>query len=258
MKKIYIDGNVLVTRGGRFYAKDFCVFSNASNFDEVVRCKTGLLKIQKNYGSIFDEYYIKGDLAVTDGECIAFKDKLDYYYKIYQDKILCIKRLLEINNLSSDEYNLLMQQQYISAIGSLEYLLYIIIMKSVSNDKSLYNVVVNFMLPKVEQNTSLTKLLKGIDCLDKEISVIRYVDNIVYHRIDIVSDLYEKLFKVNLNLKNLSGHITMRHDLVHRIGYKTNGEKIILRKEDVYELIKEIDSVAKDINSHIIRKNING
>lgn len=257
MKKIYINGNVLVTRGGRFYAKDFCVFSNTSNFDEMIECKTGVLKIQKNYGSIFDEYYIKGDLAVTDGECIVFKDKLDYYYKIYQDKTSCVKKLMEITNLSSEEYNLLMQQQYISVIGSLEYLLYIVIMKSVSNDKSLYDIVVNFMLPNIK-DTTLIKLLRGSDCLDKEISVIRYVDNIVYHRIDIVSDLYEKLFKVNLNLENLSRHITMRHDLVHRIGYKTNGEKIVLRKEDVYELIKIIDSIAKDINRHIIGKNIIG
>ena len=196
--KIYIDGTVVVEHG-IFYTKNLLAGCNESYKENaiVISPPDEIFKITENYGSIFTEYYIKGDVAcygIDDGNAYAFSREHEYTHNSYKNNIRLIKRLIDEANIPEDLKNIFFQQQFISVFGALEYFLFNTFMGQVCNNYDIYQKVLSSQLDCLEHhNREIRNKLRGEHNLEQELLFIEQTKNIVYHN----TKRHYKIFCVN-------------------------------------------------------------
>lgn len=253
-KKKYIDGNVAILNG-TFYAADIIAGADESykiGVDEIIPTKNGMLCINEDFGSIFDIYFIKGEFSTgkIDGSRITgFNDNT---YNIFIDDLKSIYNLFEnsfVPQISKDLFN---QQIYISVFGALEYYLYCSFLNHVCRNYDIYTKVLHECSDTFERLADRQEriVLKGDDSLTKEKIFIEKSQIIVYHNIKKVNKLFKSAFGVDNCLSELEDEIEIRHDLVHRMGRNIEGNKIIINREQVYELIEKVKSIVDNIKKY--------
>ena len=100
--KIFIDGNVLV-KNGAFFAGN-CIVMYASENEKknakIIEVPSGILEVEGDYGSIFNDYYIRGGLTFDNGADVEFIfDDQERTYSIYKDCINKIERLIDESSI---------------------------------------------------------------------------------------------------------------------------------------------------------------
>lgn len=256
--KIFINGNVLV-KNGVFYAGN-CVVMYASEDEKkdakVIEVPSGTLEVEGDYGSIFNDYYIRGRLTIqgeSDVEFI-FEDQ-DRTYSIYKDCIQKVERLIDESEIPESLISLFYQQQFSSVFGALELFLFNTFMRQVCNNYSAYNDVISANLRCFERCNEDKRIAKGENCLEKEKWFIEKTQNVVYHNVKQVKDIFHRAFNINVELDLLEDEINMRNDITHRMGYTVKGKPIVITDSDVLALIGKIDIIVENLNLEI-KKNL--
>lgn len=252
-RNVYIDGNVLV-KSGIFYARNFTCYASADSKEgaEIIKCNNDIFEVKEDYGSIFTNYYVRGDFTLLDGDGIFFKYTHEDTYCQYKKNIDVIKAMLEVT-FPKDLENLFFQQQYISVIGALELFLYNTLMRCACDNKSIYNRILSNRLGILVSKSADDdlKVLRGKDCLEKEKLFIKKVQGIVYHNKKKVTPLFKTAFGIDPCLGQLKSEILTRHDLVHRMGYTVDNELVEINVKMIIMLIEKTDSIVENIASHI-------
>lgn len=253
-KKIYIDGTVVIDNG-IIYAADIIAKADESyklHVDEVISPKDGMFYIKKEYGSIFNTYIIKGDIATrTIGSC-----RVKFYNNdtniIFLNDIKDVLYLLDNAAIPEESSDLFLQQIYISIFGALENYLFNTFLNHVCRDFNIYLKVINECVNILEKSdkSDERKILEGKDCLKKEKLFINKIQKIVFHNQKYVNSLFESAFGIKSCISNIDNETRIRHDLVHRMGRKIGGEKIIISKELIFNLIDKVKLIAENISKH--------
>lgn len=253
-RTVYIDGNVLI-KSGVFYARNFAIYASEhyKNEAEVIKCgNDGTFEVKEDYGSMFIDYYISGELTLSGGNVIFFKYTPKDAYCQYKDNITTILSMLE-TKISKNLECFFLQQQYISVVGALERFLYNILMRCTCDNQLIYERLINkrFKILAPKDDSTARKILCAKNCLEKEKMFIKQVQKIVYHNQEKVTPLFKTAFGIDPCLGQLKSEITVRHDLVHRMGYTLNNILVAISREEVYSLIDKVNSIVEKLKSNI-------
>lgn len=122
-KHFYIDGN-LVASTGNLYTKTISAGCTWHPEDAIVIVPpSGVLEITEDSGSIFDSYYVSGEVAasgildVSKGAICAFADIYEFTIKDYKEGLVLIESMLD--SIPSDERGILYLQQQFASVFSL-------------------------------------------------------------------------------------------------------------------------------------------
>lgn len=252
--KIFIDGGVLI-KNGTFFAGNYIVMyasEDEKKDAEVIEVPSGILEVEGDYGSIFNNYYIRGGLTFYSGEDIEFIfEDQERTFSIYKDCINKVERLIDESSIPDSLINLFYQQQFSSAFGALELFLYNTFMRQVCNDYNIYNKVIDAHLRCFERCNEDKKIAKGENCLEKEKWFIEKTQNIVYHNVKQVKDIFHHAFNINVDLDVLEDDINMRNDIAHRMGYTVKGKPVVITDSDVLALIGKTDKIVENLTLEI-------
>tara|TARA_B100001063_G_C16728280_1_gene537751 strand:+ start:541 stop:1224 length:684 start_codon:yes stop_codon:yes gene_type:complete len=84
-------------------------------------------------------------------------------------------------------------------------------------------------------------------------TVASYLKDLIFHKLSKVQLMYKSLFGFEFNELCWAYHaIEIRHDCVHRAGYRKDGSKLELTEGSVRILADEINLVVQDIEDHFM------
>lgn len=259
MGVVYVDGDLTVTATGTLYT--WSISAGSGNFSDNARIITppnGVLEITDIEGSIFDTYYVRGDVAAT-GIVVGGVEQMCYKYKFTNSDYENGKRLVNgildhIRNseLENDIKNLLYQQQFTSIISLMEHFLSCSFVGHICNHEESYHAVLQTGLLQQWFSKHETTL-NGPDCIKKELLFIELANNIVYHNQHKVKKLFEAAFGINVDLGPLEGQLNIRHDITHRFGYSKSvlGGKGNVTYDDVIALMTAVDAIVRNTQSQL-------
>jgi len=234
------------------------------NYDEYGGISSYTIEFSKGY--IFDSYI--GLKTNHENKVTISVNDLKMNSLIYQDALVdsivnstkplesfyqAIEDINTLNNLrisKTTTAELLLRQNYISLISTLEtYLAETIVNKVSNSDKCLVNFVESY--PELEKMK-----FKMSEIFKKQTEIQMYAINelvkIIYHNLDKVSNLYESTLRIKFpRIDILMKHVSNRHHLVHRNGRTKNSDIIKLNKLDLESLREEVVYCVEFIEAEI-------
>ncbi|QSR34831.1 hypothetical protein CFI10_07460 [Marinobacterium iners] len=151
------------------------------------------------------------------------------------NEIKNLEQLLAINLKQEDIKDILFRQIFISMMGALETYLSDTFINKVSG--SVY-FLENFVASHPEfkkQKFSLSDVFKerrGIEEKARSVMV-----ETIYHKLPTVKKMYEDTFSISFpDISAMQKFVIQRHDLVHRNGKTTDGEKVPVSEKTITDL----------------------
>ena len=79
------------------------------------------------------------------------------------------------------------------------------------------------------------------------------LEEMSFHNIETVMPLYRNVLNCTLpeNLNWLINAVKTRHDCAHRAGYTVEGQKLSISKENIFELIEQLNTFSKCIEDQV-------
>jgi len=173
---------------------------------------------------------------------------LEDYYIEFKESILNIQNLSNVSHIDEALTNHYFGMLYSSVITSLETYLYDAIRFKIDNNiQYLKEFVKTFEKYQKEK-------LKFCDIYTEysniELKVKESLSNLIYHRLDIIENIYSAIFSISFQDKDfMNNSVQNRHDLVHRNGKKTDGSNHNITKENVLELCDRTLSFIENIEN---------
>jgi len=171
---------------------------------------------------------------------------LENYYIEFQESILSIKNLCNIDCIDVSLTDHYFGMLYSSVITSMETYLYDAIRFKIDND-------INFLEEFVrtfEKYQKVKIIYSNIynEYSNIELKVKKSLSNLIYHRLDSIENIYSSIFTINFKDKEfMNNAVQNRHNLVHRNGKKTDGTKHNMTKSNVLELCDKTSAFIADI-----------
>jgi hypothetical protein len=174
-----------------------------------------------------------------------------YYY--FQTTIENLRLLLEH---SFEEKSLLLQPVYrmiySSSITALETFL---------ADAFKYKVVGNVerISRVIKTNDTLKERKYSLeDALEWQTNVeswvVKYLDKIIWHKLELASDLYKEVLNVEFDYRSslLPMAVRKRHDIVHRNGKTIGGKMLVLTKADVAAVLSDVSDTVRKLQDQLV------
>jgi len=85
--------------------------------------------------------------------------------------------------------------------------------------------------------------------------VLKFLDKIIWHKLELVKNLYEQVLDVNFDYQNsyLLMAVGIRHDIVHRNGKSVSGKMLVLSKEDVTKILNNVSRTVSELQDQLVR-----
>lgn len=156
-----------------------------------------------------------------------------------------LEQLLEIDIDKEDVKEILLRQIFISMIGALEtYLSDTFINKVAESTYFLEKFVENH--PEFQkQRFSLSEIFQEQKRIEEKAKNVMI--ETIYHKLPVVKRMYEDTLSINFpDISAMQKFVIQRHDLVHRNGKTTGGDKVSVSEKTIAELKDEsVDLVSK-------------
>lgn len=254
-KSVFVDGTVLATQGN-LYTRNIFAGCEGVPFDcEYIKPEGEIWEVTEDTGSIFDTYYVRGDVVATGsieaGDIYAFKNIYEFTVRDYREDCRRLKAIMELD-IPHDKQNLFYQQQFASSFSLLENFLCCTFFRETCDREDAYHRVWNARLLDRHIKKECREVANGPDCLKKELLYIDAVNQVMYHNAGRVRELFREAFHIDVDLTSLETGLAKRHDIVHRFGHDKMGGKVMVTKEDVLSLLTEIDSIVEKTAEQIL------
>lgn len=215
----------------------------------------GTLWITQNTGSIFDTYYVNGEVTASGnevGDVFAFGNIYEFTVRDYNESMSRLRGLLEVV-VPSEYQQLFYQQQFASCISLLESFLSSTFIRETCDKEDAYQRVwkSGCLIRRIKRDQR--SIANGPDCLQKELLYIELVKQLIYHNIKDVRQLFLTAFGIDVDLMPLDEDILRRHDIVHRFGFNKKGEPDLIKYDDVITLQANIDGIVHSVADQILR-----
>ena len=248
-KHFFVDGSIVATTGD-LYARDLSVGGTWHPDDAIVIVPPGgVLYITEDSGSIFDSYYVSGDVVaggihgLSKGDICAFADIYEFTLRDYNKDLKLLRSMLD-SIPSGSQGRLYLQQQFASVFSLMErFLSTSFVRQTCDREDSYHRVLESGLLQK--RFTAEKKILNGPDCLEKELLYIDVANRIVFHRHGIVAQLFEIAFNISVDFSSLEKQLSIRNDIVHRFGYCGVETSVNISETDVQDLITIVDGIVQ-------------
>ena len=244
-----MDGSIVATTGD-LYARDLSAGGTWHPEDaEVIVPPNGILYITEDLGSIFDSYYVSGNVVaggihgLSKGDICAYADIYEFTLRDYNKDLKLIRSMLDCIP-SGAQGRLYLQQQFASVFSLLErFLSTSFVRQTCDREDSYHRVLESGLLQK--SFTKEKKVLNGPDCLEKELLFIDVANRIVFHRHNLVSQLFNIAFNISVDLSHLKDQLSIRNDIIHRFGYCGDEASVNISEADVQDLITIVDEIVR-------------
>ncbi len=258
-KSYFVNGDLIATTGN-LYARDISAGGKWHPSDSIIITPaTGVFEITNDLGSIFDTYYVSGNVSASgimaggsEGKGIirGFRDVYAFTLNDYERGLSSIRDMLSMAVLESRK-QLFLQQQFSSVFSLMEHFLSCSFIRQTCDREDSYHEVLKSGL--LQKKYGSKQVLNGPDCLEKELLFIELANKIVFHNQKAVKDLFTAAFGIDVDLTPLEGALNIRNDIIHRFGNTVTGSKVVITYEVINSLIATIDdlvhSTAKQITS---------
>jgi len=260
MSKIFcINGGVYATKGSLFAREIHALDGRCPKEAIIITPPDGWLEITEDTGSIFDTFYVKGAVTALGienerGSITAYKDIYQFTVDSYNKGRGLLEKLLLSPPNDFELRCIFYQQQFAHVFSLLELFLSDTIVRQTCDCEESYHRVLdsNILCSKrIIRDKIGVRIIRGDDCLKKERLYIKSMNNIVYHRFDLVSSLLFIAFGISDDLSDLEGNLKIRNDIIHRFGRGTNRMDNMITETDVIDLLKKVDSHVSTISSQI-------
>ena len=219
-------------------------------------------EISEAFGEYVPEEVIQGLVDELGQYCFEWTsatrddDYDDYYWSALLSNTEFHKTLVEslerVNSLLDVKVDKKLEQHYlrllyISVITSLESFLSDGFTVTVTSDSSLVRRFVETNPDFARRKFALSELFEKAQAIEDMVK--RYLISLMWHKLEKIKSMY----KVTLNIEfpeklgDLFRAILIRHDLVHRNGKTKDGIDILLRKDDVSDLI----TLVRNLGEHV-------
>lgn len=145
-------------------------------------------------------------------------------------------------------FQALWRQQYTAVFSALEAYLFDFFYSNIQSDKVLFRKFVKVNKEFENTKVKLADIFEQHDKLDQ--TVREHLAGLSWHNLPRISPLYKLTLGIEFDKKllgKLSKAVLTRHDIVHRNGKKKDGEKVILSKEQIFELISWVREFVRQI-----------
>jgi hypothetical protein len=189
---------------------------------------------------IGEEYLIR-NLHLLNA-IIPLKD----YYIEFKKSILNIQNLSNVGCIDKSLESHYFGMLYSSVITSLETYLYDAIRFKIDNNIQFLEVFVETFEKYQKEKLKFSDIYTEYSNI--ELKVKESLSNLIYHRLDIVENIYSAVFSISFKDKDfMNNSVQNRHDLIHRNGKKIDGTNHNISKGDVLELCGKTSSFIENI-----------
>ncbi len=258
MGVVFVDGDLTVTSGTLYTRSISAGSGNLSDNASIITPPNGVLEITEDAGSIFDTYYVSGDVSVSgiiEGDVVSVLYNHRFTVSDYNQGKRLINVILDHirdSELEDDYKSILYQQQFTSVISLLEHYLSCSFVGTICNHVESYSAVLEsgFLQKRFSHYKAI---LNGRDCIKKELLFIDLAKKIVYHNQKNVKELFEIAFGINVDLSPLESQLNTRHDIIHRFGYNDSffGGKVKMTDDSVKSLMSVVDIIVQNTQSQL-------
>lgn len=260
MGKIYVINGGIFATTGNLYTRDIWTMDDRCPEEAIIITPpNGVLEITQNTGSIFDTYHVKSFVTASGidiGNIFAFKDIYQFTINSYKMNRDILKRLLLCPPKDLELRHIFYQEQYAQVFSLLERFLSDTFVRQTCDNENTYHRVLNsgiLISKNVIQGKVNRKIIKGSDCLEKELLYIRTIkNNIVYHKFDLIRELFSIAFNISVDFSPFTEPLVVRHDIIHRFGHSIK-KRIdwTISEKDVLSLIEMVDGLVTTISSQL-------
>ena len=84
--------------------------------------------------------------------------------------------------------------------------------------------------------------------------VVKYLDKIIWHKLELASDLYKEVLNVEFDYRSslLPMAVRKRHDIVHRNGKTIGGKMLVLTKADVAAVLSDVSDTVRKLQDQLV------
>ncbi|MGL1956570.1 MAG: zinc-ribbon domain-containing protein [Colwellia sp.] len=184
------------------------------------------------------------------GYMLEDSGSLTEHYRLFMKALFTIETLIKEANFSQENYSKsFLRLAFSSIFASLEAYLADYFYDQVMTSEIMMNKLFVNSEEFKKKKFNINEVL-GFQANKKE-KAKRYIQNIIWHRLNVVEGLYSKVLSISFDkelINSINESIFIRHDIVHRNGRDKNGyfreiteEKIIFCIGDVKKLVENIE-----------------
>ena len=221
-------------------------FFQDSNYIETHRAQDDAFHEAK----ILYELYKNNELEEYFSE--SLKDNSDYYY-YFKKSIANLNKLLSIELYNEDLHKTLDRMIYSKLITAMEtYLSNAFIFTIMNNDDYIKKLLITSEDFKSKKYSMKEVIEWELSSVKKEVE--QYLLSIMWHNIWRVKQMYKNVLNIEFPevIKDVHKAILIRHDIVHRNGKSKDGSEFILKKEDIFKEIKNVELLIKEIDQQLV------
>jgi hypothetical protein len=172
------------------------------------------------------------------------------YRANFNNAITDIKKLLD-TSIDSTVENCFYRLLYANIITALETYLSDAFINTVLSNPSLVRRLVESTLEFKKEKITVADVYKTIEGI--EVKARKYLADFLWHNLAAVRGMYKDTLNINFpnNMGAVYQAILTRHDIVHRNGKDKSGEEKVICRQDVTNLIAEIDALVQRVDSSL-------
>ncbi|MCG8996729.1 hypothetical protein LH435_15755 [Laribacter hongkongensis] len=203
-------------------------------------CDQWAPKNHDNYGSdnYLDEFY---DDLLDEHQNNPAERKLNNH----------LNELIQLTEVSLADAQgaILRRLLHANIIASLEAYLHEFAVTYIASDPKAFRRLVEEIPEYQNEKITLSELFKTLDSIDKKVK--DHLAKMVWHRLDRVAGIFKKALLIDFpeNITWLDSAIKARHDIVHRNGFRRDGQLIEIDNQEVIELIESVRSFVAHIEA---------
>lgn len=183
----------------------------------------------------------------------------EYFYSVIYDNyeftetlknnLNIVKKLLRIN-FPPDLEQHMNKMLFVNVITILETFLSDAFIGTVLKDNNLLREFVRLNPDFSERKFVLNEIYEVIDSIEKDVKT--YLLELIWHNLAKVQQMYKTVLHIDFpkDMKVIYKGIAKRHDIVHRNGKTKSGEEFTVTREELLNLMDEVNSFAESIDDY--------
>ncbi len=147
-----------------------------------------------------------------------------------------------VESLSDEPRSNIYKMLYAKAITNMETYLGDTLKKYVLNDDRYLRKFVETYEPYTKELRPVSEVYRIVETVKERVK-ITLSEEILYHNLPKLKGIYMSVFSIDMgNIQELMKAVSIRHDIVHRNGKKTDGSEHHIKKEDVLAIAEKVNN----------------
>jgi len=137
---------------------------------------------------------------------------------------------------------------YVSVVTALETFLSDCFINTISGKPKLLRKFVETNPEFQKRKLTLSEIFSRVDEIEEEVR--SFLMDLLWHNLEKIKPMYQTTLGIDFpdDLKPLFRAVVIRHDIVHRNGKSKDGEEIELNRDEVEDLISQVEEFGRHID----------